>query len=198
MEFSNKKMPLTAVIMASGHSIRFKGDKLLAPIDGVPMIEKLFMAMPKNVFERIVVVSRYESILKVAESYGFMPVFNDDTTNDTAITIRLGMENIYPESVGCAFFVGDQPWLKGETVLSLAELFVKNSEKICLPVSSGKRGNPVFFPAETFRELKNLQPNEQGKAVIKKHPDLILTQEVDPLELKDIDYASDLNTAEKA
>ena len=198
MEFGNKKMPLTAVVMASGHSTRFKGDKLLAPVDGVPMIEKLFMAMPKGVFERVVVVSRYEEILKMAESYGFMPVFNDDTTNDTAVTIRLGMENIYPESVGCAFFVGDQPWLKGETVLSLAELFIKNSGKICLPVSGGKRGNPVFFPAETFRELKNLLPNEQGKAVIKKHPDLILTQEADSLELRDVDYASDLNTAEKA
>ena len=197
MEFKNKKIPLTAVIMASGHSTRFKGDKLLAPLDGVPMIEKLFMAMPKEVFERVVVVSRYDEILKIAESYGFMPVFNDDTTNDTAITIRLGMENIYPESAGCAFFVGDQPWLKGKTVLSLAELFIKNSGKICLPVSGGKRGNPVFFPAETFNELKNLRPNEQGRAVIKKHPDTILTQEVDALELKDVDYVSDLNMEEK-
>lgn len=192
-EFSNKKMPLSAVVMASGHATRFKGDKLLAPVNGVPMIERLFIAMPKGVFDRVAVVSRDNRILDIAVKYGFTPVFNDDKTNDTAITIRLGMENILPDSRGCAFFVGDQPWLKGSTILRLAELFISETDKICIPVSGGKRGNPVFFPEETFEALKNLHVNEQGKAVIKKYPHLVVTQEVDESDLRDVDYASDLN-----
>ena len=193
-----EKVKLSAVVMASGHSKRFKGDKLTALVDGVPMIEKLFMAIPEDVFDAVAVVSRDEKILDIARSYGYRAVFNDDKTDDTAITIRLGVENISPDSVGCAFFVGDQPWLKGDTITSLAEKFYEDTSRICMLSHNGHKGNPVIFPAELLGELKTLLRNEQGKVVIRRHPERVVFMEVeDANELKDIDYASDLNISEK-
>ena len=193
-----EKVKLSAVVMASGHSKRFKGDKLTALVDGVPMIEKLFMAIPEDVFDAVAVVSRDEKILDIARSYGYIAVFNDDKTDDTAITIRLGVENISPDSVGCAFFVGDQPWLKGDTITSLAEKFYEDTSRICMLSHNGHKGNPVIFPAALLGELKTLLRNEQGKVVIRRHPELVVFKEVeDANELKDIDYASDLNISEK-
>ena len=194
-----EKVKLSAVVMASGHSKRFKGDKLTALVDGVPMIEKLFMAIPEDVFDAVAVVSRDEKILDIARSYGYRAVFNDDKTDDTAITIRLGVENISPDSVGCAFFVGDQPWLKGDTITSLAEKFYEDTSRICMLSHNGHKGNPVIFPAALLGELKTLLRNEQGKVVIRRHPELVVFKEVeDANELRDIDYASDLNISEKA
>ena len=193
-----EKVKLSAVVMASGHSKRFKGDKLTALVDGVPMIEKLFMAIPEDVFDAVAVVSRDEKILDIARSYGYRAVFNDDKTDDTAITIRLGVENISPDSAGCAFFVGDQPWLKGDTITSLAEKFYEDTSRICMLSHNGHKGNPVIFPAELLGELKTLLRNEQGKVVIRRHPERVVFMEVeDANELKDIDYASDLNISEK-
>ncbi len=188
-----ENIKISAVVMASGHSKRFKGDKLMALIDGVPMIEKLFMAIPKNLFETVAVVARDENIITLAEKYGFKGVYNGDKTDDTAITIRLGMENIFPDSDGCMFFVADQPWLRGETILSLADKFREEISKICMLGYDGHKGNPVVFPKEFFGELKNLLPKEQGKTVIKRYPEQAVAQEVEnPLELKDIDYFEDL------
>ena len=192
-----EKVKLSAVVMASGHSKRFKGDKLTALVDGVPMIEKLFMAIPEDVFDAVAVVSRDEKILDIARSYGYRAVFNDDKTDDTAKTIRLGVENISPDSVGCAFFVGDQPWLKGDTITSLAEKFYEATSRISMLSHNGHKGNPVIFPAALLGELKTLLRNEQGKVVIRRHPELVVFKEVeDANELRDIDYASDLNVSE--
>lgn len=167
-----EKVKLSAVVMASGHSKRFKGDKLTALVDGVPMIEKLFMNMP-DVFDTVAVVTRDEGIIRMAEKYGYKGVYNDDKTDDTAITIRLGVENIDEKSDGCAFFVADQPWLKGDTIKSLAESFASDASHICMLSHKGHKGNPVIFPKALFGELKNLRPNEQGKAVIKRHLELV-------------------------
>ncbi|MBE6008702.1 MAG: nucleotidyltransferase family protein [Lachnospiraceae bacterium] len=194
-----EKVKLSAVVMASGHSKRFKGDKLTAIVDGVPMIEKLFMAIPEGIFDVVAVVSRDERILDIARGYGYRAVFNDDKTDDTAITIKLGVENIDKDSKGCAFFVGDQPWLRGETITALAERFYEDTSRICMLSHEGHKGNPVIFPAELFGELKTLLVNEQGKVVIRRHPEKVVYNEVeDANELRDIDYASDLNISAKA
>ena len=194
-----EKVKLSAVVMASGHSKRFNGNKLMAMVDGVPMIEKLFITIPKGLFETVAVVARDRNILDIAERYGFKAVFNDDKTDDTAITIRLGVENISADSKGCAFFVGDQPWLKSETIEGLAERFFENINNICMLSHNGHKGNPVIFPEALFGELKTLLVNEQGKVVIRRHQDIVVAKEVNDVnELKDIDYASDLNAASKA
>ena len=57
---------IAAVIMASGHSTRFHGNKLWADVNGIPMIQQTFHIIPKNCFSLIVVVSRDEKILNIA------------------------------------------------------------------------------------------------------------------------------------
>lgn len=197
MKLTDKTLPLSAVVMASGHSVRFGGNKLITPVEGIPMIERLFRTLPQESFSSVVVVAREEAILTLARRYGFTAVHNDDLENDTAKTIFLGMEHISPHSVGCMFFVGDQPWLGTETIQTLCQNFMDRPDRIHLPVHQGRRGNPVVFPASLFEELKNLPPHGVGKAVIGSHPQLVVEQEVSELDLKDVDYASDLNSSEK-
>lgn len=194
---SADKLTLSAVVMASGHSTRFGGDKLTTPVDGVPMIERLFRTLPPGLFQRVAVVARDPFLLSLAARYGFTPVANDDQTNDTAKTIRLGLAHIHPQSNGCMFFVGDQPWLRRETILALCRSFQRQPDRIHLPVAGGKRGNPVLFPAHLFGELSSLPPHGLGKAVIGSHPGLVVEQEAEALDLQDIDYASDLNSSSK-
>ena len=48
-----------------------------------------------------------------------------------------------------------------------------------------------------FEELKNLPPHGLGKAVIKRHPQLVIEREVNARDLRDVDYAWELNSSEK-
>ena len=55
-----------AVLMASGAGSRFGSNKLLHPVEGRPLIQRAFAALPAALFDRAVVVSRYPEILSLA------------------------------------------------------------------------------------------------------------------------------------
>lgn len=190
--------PLSAVVMASGHARRFGGDKLRALVEGVPMLQRLFQVLPRSLFQTVAVVARDPVLLDLAAAWGLTPVPNDDQTNDTAITIRLGLSAISPDSAGCMFFVGDQPWLTQATIVDLCRRFYAHPERICLPVCQGRRGNPVLFPQSLFAELKKLPPHGQGRVVIRNHPRSVLERETEARELHDVDHVSDLKISWKS
>ena len=184
---------LAAVILASGRSTRFGENKLLHLIGGQPMIEKLFSALPKDLFSQIIVVSMYDPILELAARRGCLPVYNDDQTDDIAKTIALGIEAVDPAASGCMFFVSDQPWLKTQTILRLASRFDKEPQNIHVPLCGGRQGNPVVFPARFFEQLRSLPRGCGGKTLCRQYPDSVSFLSVDdPLELKDIDRKTDL------
>ena len=189
---------LTAVIMASGHGKRFGANKLLENFSGKPLAEKIFEVMPAEYFRKTVVVSIYDEILKLAEKYGFETVKNDDRTDDTAQTIKLGCENVEAGSDGIMFFAADQPLLRNSTIAELINTFTENKSKIVLPVCGGKRGNPVIFPSSMIGELSSLEKNGRGRDVIVRHADKVLEVAFDsPEDFFDIDYREDLVKAEK-
>ena len=188
-------MRIGAVIMASGYGKRFGSDKLLFPVGGVPMAERAVRALPEAIRKDAVLVAREPAVLELAEACGVRAVRNPDTTDDPAVTIRLGVEHLPKGCDGCLFLVGDQPWLTTATVETLCKVFEDSGgQRICAAAHGGRPGNPVIFPSPLFEELKSLPAYERGKAVIAAHPDLLVLQEVpDAAELKDIDYRSDLN-----
>ena len=138
-------------ILASGRASRFGENKLLHPIDGKPMIEKLFSSIPSGLFEQVIVVSIYSDILTIARKYGYVAVQNEDTTDDIAKTIALGMAEIDPLCRGCMFFVSDQPWLTTRTIQELAAHFCEESEKIHVPLCNGKQGNPEMCIRDRYQ-----------------------------------------------
>ncbi len=190
---NQQDIKIAAVIMASGHSKRFQGNKLWADFKGIPVVRHAMNNLNNEYFAHVSVVSRDPKICEMAESYGYTGVLNPDTTNDTAITIRLGIESIPQECQGCAFFVADQPFLKQSSIKGITELFRANPENICMMEFDGQRGNPVIFPKKLYDELKSLNSNEQGRAAVKRHSELLLTYRPESrTELFDIDYREDI------
>jgi CTP:molybdopterin cytidylyltransferase MocA len=47
----------------------------------------------------------------------------------------------------------DQPQIPAEWIVRLAAFASENPSSICQPEHAGKRGHPVFFPLQRFREL---------------------------------------------
>ncbi len=183
-------MKLCAVLLASGHGKRFGGDKLFYEYEGAPMAERAFMSIPAEIFDRVYVVSRSERLLALAKSYGFTGVLNGDTTDDVAVTIGLGLENLPEDAGGCMFLVCDQPNLSRNSVSRLALMFRGAPERIWALSAHGKRGNPVIFPSSLFGELRRLPRDTGGRAVIGRHTELLsLLEAEDPKELEDIDFS---------
>ena len=189
---------ISIVIAASGHAKRFGSNKLLAALNGKPVIQYTFEAIPERI-DRTIVVAWDKEILELAESFGFSGVYNDDKTDDPSITVKLGMENLPDDTDGCMLLVADQPLLTKESLENLCALFDENPECMCAVSENGEQRNPVIYPKFVFPEFMGLPPYERGKAVIKKHRDILKLYEIpDTRELMDVDFIEDLDKMKKA
>lgn len=179
---------IAAVFLASGRSKRFGGDKLLWPVEGIPMAERAFRALPAHIPG--VVVTGNGEIAALAHKYPHLTVLeNDDPRDDVAVTIRLGVEAVQREAEGALFFVCDQPWLEETSVCRLAEAFQNDPTKIYVLSHGDRMGNPCLFPRDFFSELSALPPDTGGKAVIARHPERVgFVPAESPRELEDVDF----------
>jgi len=185
-------MDIALVLMASGAGRRFGGNKLLAQVEGVPLIRRVMAACPPGDFHTAVVVSRYPEILALAGEQGYRPVLNTGAAEGISSSIRLGIASA-GDADGILFSVCDQPWLTRESVRRLCEAFCRRSDRIVALSAGGKRGNPCLFPRSLFPELLRLTGDTGGGAVIRAHPErLQLIEAGEEKELWDIDTPEDL------
>ena len=180
---------LGCVIMASGQGRRFGGNKLMADFHGEPMIARALSAT-EGIFERRVVVTRHREVADLCKERGVETVLHDYP--DRADTVRLGLEAV-GDAAGCLFCPGDQPFLRQETVATLALAAVNCPCAIWRTAFADSPGSPVFFPKWAFLELSSLPRGYGGGFVAKKYPQWVKTVSVrDKRELMDVDSPEDL------
>ena len=181
-------MQFGCVVMASGMSARFGGNKLLADFRGAPLIECALGAIPEGL--RTVVVTRSEAVARIAEGLGFEAVVHQ--LPHRADTIRLGLERM-ADVDGCLFLVGDQPLLRKQTIAAMLCEMEAYPDCILRARSGDRWGNPVLFPKRCFSALMSLAPGQTGGHVIRSGAVEAIPFEVaHEWELWDIDTREDL------
>ena len=182
-------MRLGAVLMASGAGRRFGGNKLLHPVEGVPMILRAFAAAPAELFSRGCVVSCYPEILALAGERGYIPVPNPDAAQGQSASVRLGLSAL-ADLDGVMFCVCDQPWLRRSSVEGLLADFSAHPGCVCSLSWRGERGSPAVFPRDLFPELLALTGDRGGGGVIRAHSSRLRLVEASAAEeLRDVDEA---------
>ena len=174
------------VVLAAGSARRFGGNKLTAAVAGVTLIRRALSAVPAERFSQVAVVTQYPEIWELAKEFSFTPVRNDAPEAGVSRSIALGLAAL-GNCPGALFLVADQPLLRRESVDALVTLWQEKPDGIAALGHGGVRGNPCFFPARLFPELRALQGDRGGAAVIRRHEDLLTLLEVDPRELQDAD-----------
>ena len=174
------------VVLAAGSARRFGGNKLTAAVEGVALIRRALSAVPAERFARVAVVTQYPEIWELAKEFSFTPVRNDAPEAGVSRSIALGLAAL-GNCPGALFLVADQPLLRRESVDALVTLWQEKPDGIAALGHGGVRGNPCLFPARLFPELRALQGDRGGAAVIRRHEDLLTLLEVDPRELQDAD-----------
>ena len=181
------------IIMASGMGTRFGSNKLMAELDGVPLIQHVIRATD-GLFSRRVVVTRHAEVAEVCRMLGVDAILHDEPhRNDT---VRLGIEGMD----GCAtvtFVQADQPLISPASIAALLRRAEEDPEFIWRASFEGTPGAPVLFPAWTFDELRVLPLGKGGGYVAKAHKERVRTVEVtSKWELFDVDTVEDLRVLE--
>lgn len=172
------------VIMASGQSRRFGGNKLLADFHGEPMIIRILKAT-EGLFACRVVVTRHPEIADICRRCGIDVILHDLPYRSD--TVRLGLEAV-GDADSCMFCAADQPLLRRETIATLVSSAVREPDCIWRPCFGDQPGSPVVFPRWAFAQLMQLPQGKGGGYVARMYPDRVRTIPVrDEYELMDAD-----------
>jgi molybdenum cofactor cytidylyltransferase len=193
---------LGCVIMASGLGQRFGGNKLLAELEGRPLVEWVLDAT-EGVFARRVVVTRHEAVAALCRARGAEVLLHELPYRSD--TVRLGVQRLLAEDPalrGIAFCSGDQPLLRRETLAALAGAAARDGESIeniWRVEWQGQPGTPVLFPAWAFDALQALPQGKGGNVLLRQYPDRVrYVQARQPEELLDVDRPEDLEALRAA
>ena len=177
------------IVMASGTGTRFGGNKLLAELDGAPLIEHVVRTV-RGLFAKSVVVTRSVEVAALCRLLGAEAILHDEPLRNDAV--RLGMEAMR-ECDDVTFFPGDQPLIGAASVARLLRAAEACPECIWRASFHGEPGAPVLFPAWAYGELRALPAGKGGGFVARAHAERVRTVEVESKwELFDVDTAEDL------
>ena len=194
-------MNITAIILASGFSKRFNGNKLLTIYQEKPMIMHVLEKVARQNFYEVIIVSQYEEVFSLVNSIvdsrcSIKSIKNNHPEIGISESIRLGVK----ESGPCdayMFFVGDAPHMAEETIEKMMIYYQSLEQKeaaILCPYYQGNRGNPVIFGKNYHEQLLALRGDEGGKQIIRQYPKNVVHYEIeDAKQLLDIDTQDDLS-----
>ena len=192
--------PKTAgIILAAGASKRFGSPKQLASFRGRPLLAWIIDAAVQSDLDQIILVlgSAHDQILEqlnedLLESE-ISTFINHDYRLGQSSSLQLGLSLVSADHQAVMFLLADQPMTDASVINSLIRAFRLSPKSICVPVSNGKRGNPVIFGSKYFEALMNTRGDQGGREIIRGNPhDVHEVETADPQIFADIDTPEDL------
>jgi molybdenum cofactor cytidylyltransferase len=138
-----------AVVTAAGSAERFGGRKLLAPVDGEPLLDRTIRSLlDGGVAEVIVVVGRdgraeLERDVNAMNDARVRPVENPDPSRGMFSSIQEGVATASGDAL--LILPGDMPFVRPATVEAVIARY-RDGASIVSPRYRGKRGHPVVMP----------------------------------------------------
>lgn len=169
--FSREYFNVSGIVMASGLSRRMGQNKLLMNVNGKPMIENIVEQCTLSHLKNVLVVYSKEEVKNIIKNYDVTLCYNSRSEVGQSESIKIGVEKSSEYNVeGYMFLVGDQPFLKSETINKLLSKF-ENS--IVIPVYSGKNSSPVTFPSYLKEKFFSLKNDNGGREIIKQCENIV-------------------------
>jgi len=186
---------VSGVVLAAGTSSRFgDGNKLLATVDGEPLVRRSVAPLLAADLHEIVIVVGHEGEA-VREAVADLPVdivANEDYAEGQATSVRRGLAAVDGAADAALFALGDMPDVRAETVDRLVEAFAAGAGDPLVAACDGQRGNPVLFGRRYFDRLRSVTGDTGGREIIFEAETTALIETGDPGVLRDIDRRSDL------
>lgn len=193
---------VAGLLLAAGQSRRMGPEnKLLADLDGKPMVRHAAETLQASKAEGLTVVTGHETeaVRACLSDFPARFAFNADYALGLAETVKRGIAALPDSAEGVLICLGDMPRLRVETLNKLIAAFdPQEGRAICVPVYQGKRGNPVLFARRFFPEILELSGDTGAKALIGAYEDHVVEITVeDPGVLLDLDTPQALAQARK-
>lgn len=178
-----------ALVLAAGFSNRFGSVKLCAKLESGHTVFEQTLARLREAVPEVIVITRPDLAPLLPVSGASLEIF-EDAEKGMGATLAHGISRVFHWQA-CLVCLADMPFIKTDTYRELAA--VVDASHIVLPHYDSRPGNPVAFGRAFFEELSQLSGDTGGRAVIRQHPQQLISHPVsDPAILADIDTPEDL------
>jgi molybdenum cofactor cytidylyltransferase len=174
---------ICALLLAAGQSRRMGGpNKLLAEIDGVPMVTRVAQRLLASQARPIIAVLGNQADA-VDSALGKLPVErvrNPEFAAGLSTSLKRGIAALPSDLDGVIVCLGDMPLISGRHLDRLIAAFNPlEGRAIIVPTRRGKRGNPVLWSKRFFPEMVEIGGDVGAKHLIGEHAELVAEVEMD-------------------
>lgn len=182
-----------AIVLAAGKSSRMGANKLLADVNGEPMIRHTVSAVAQGADQTLVVTGRDKhEIERALAGLSVSFVHNPDFAEGLSTSLRRGVEAVSLAADAVVIALGDMPLVTPETVRRLIAAYNPVEHRsICVPVYRGERGNPVLWGRQHFAALAGLEGDKGARVLFRTH-----SEEIVEVEILDESVLMDADTPE--
>ena len=149
---------IDAIVLAAGQSRRMgRINKLLAEIDGTPMVARVVDTVLQSQVRSIVVVLGHEAdrVRETLAGRGVTFVENTEFAEGLSASLTRGLGATAADADGVLVVLGDMPAIRPPHLNRLIAAFNPvEGRAICVPTTAGKRGNPVLWSRAFFDQIR--------------------------------------------
>ena len=186
---------VVAIVLAAGKSTRMGSHKMMAEVDGQPMLRVVVQNVLESGVDEVIVVTGHGAAdcETVLSGLKVRLVHNPDYATGLSGSLRNGVEAA-GKADAIVVCLGDMPRVGGTVIDRLIAAFNPTEHRsIVMPSFQGEIGNPVLWGAEHFPRLSNLSGDKGARHLIAEIKSEATEVEVDDAGvLRDIDTAADL------
>jgi molybdenum cofactor cytidylyltransferase len=192
---------VAGIVLASGTSTRFgASNKLVAPVGGIPIIQRTVRAYVDAGLDPLIVVVGHGAteIEQLLRDLPLHCVHNAEFESGQSRALVHGLGAL-PHAVQAAVIgVGDQPFLRSGVIRALVDRYELRRPLLVAPRYAGQAGNPILFDHRLFQELLAVQGDQGGRSVVQRHSNAIEWVPVDDDRAgRDVDTLADLAEANR-
>ena len=187
---------VTAVVLAAGAGSRFGGGKLLAALEGRPVLQHVLDRLAEaGVTDPVVVLGDdAEAIEKAIDWRRERRIRNDDPGRGLSSSLRIGIEALDAATPGALIVLGDQPLVSVAAIRAVLDAPPDPRRPIVAPVYPDDGGrNPVLVERAAFPLIAQTTGDRGLGPLIEAHPELVREVRVHvPGGNPDVDTRADL------
>lgn len=186
---------IVGLLLAAGGARRFGSQKLVAELDGTPIVRQSAEILAQ-VTDGLIVVVGHEGD-RVRAAIGDITatfVENANWALGMSASLKLGFAEVPDGADAVLIALGDQPGIDADVARAVIAAWREAKRPIVVARYADGRGHPVLFSREMFAELQTIEGDQGARSVIERSGDRVAFVDVGAAAPRDIDTPDDLRT----
>ena len=189
---------IDGILLAAGESRRMGFPKPLLRIDDETFLRRTLSAMLAVVRNVIVVTGAHQARVaaEIPADSRVVAVHNPDFLRGQLSSLKRAIGALSANADAAIVHLADHPLVQRSTFEAVADEYAKRRSPIVIARHHGRRGHPVLFGRDVFREVLDAPEDQGARFVVNADPSRVIYVDVaDPGVTLDLDTPEDLERA---